>query len=375
MKYMKCTISTVATLLGLILLFSLLTACQEPSIVSQEVIPDGWEAVSTEGNVTYLQMKEGSGAYRWMDYEEFYSSRTEYYFVDWEIPGNPDLNSMKADDDGNFYVIVYYGFMSVRYISGAFEFELLDRFYSGEDKTYQLRMWWQENNSPRVLMDLDQQSVGENTMVLHDSWWGGDPRGGRVGFTQAVLVKLPLSEFSDFSNKTNFALCSSEDGGENYHTEAFDTMSHTAVNDTIVFSYSKLVEETVSQYPLSLLGEYFEPMVMLCYLLALALMIASTILGKSRRIHLIPCIIGGVYTLCEITRMAILRSLNQGVFESNYNYNEAGQLVWLIFMLFRFIEWGVLLWLIRKLIDRIRQRIREKKKAKEEITEKTDDLA
>ena len=112
---------------------------------------------------------------------------------------------------------------------------------------------------------------------------------------------------------------------------------------------------------------------MLCYLLALALMIASTILGKSRRIHLIPCIIGGVYTLCEITRMAILRSLNQGVFESNYNYNEAGQLVWLIFMLFRFIEWGVLLWLIRKAVDYLRIRIRKTRMVKREVSNPPDE--
>ena len=67
MKQYKFIAFIAATLL-LSLLLPLLVGCDKTNYAtSSSTIPDGWEVVSTDGNITHLRLKEGSDAYHWVD--------------------------------------------------------------------------------------------------------------------------------------------------------------------------------------------------------------------------------------------------------------------------------------------------------------------
>lgn len=354
---------TIALFLCLLLLFSLLCACQRQSDPVQEAIPDGWEVVATDGDLTFLQLKEGSDAYHWMEYDRVYSHKQEYYPIDWGLPNQSDKAVLQADANGNVQIIVYYGYMYLKYHSGTNEYVMYDPPNHAGYQSKDLRM--KLNDTDRVLTNMG----AENTVVFQNGAQLGDPE--QVGFTRAVLISLPISQWENGPFYAEFLEATPVSENGTYGYGKMISVNATVWNDRLYFSYDAL-EEDFNRFPLSLLDEQYGSCVIAYFLLAAALMLASAILGKSRRVHWIACGIGMAHTLCAIIYASESRSIATGI--SGMSFGEQGQHIWLIFMLFRFVEWGVLLWLIRKLIDRIRQRIREKKKAKEEITEKTDDL-
>ena len=107
--------TTIALTLLFVLLLPLFAGCaKEPDYATAApTIPEGWEAVSTDGAITHLQMKEGANAYYWMDATSLIleeSNSAPNIFTAVQIAGNDQHAPLQADKDRNIYFIIYYGF-------------------------------------------------------------------------------------------------------------------------------------------------------------------------------------------------------------------------------------------------------------------------
>ena len=212
MKYHKSIAYIAATLL-LILLLPLMAGCaQQPQYAtSTPEIPEGWEIVSTDENVTYLQMKEGADAYYWKE-ETYYDHHEVNLTVldlnlsfDVQIAGNPDRAPLMPDQDGNIYFIVYFGSYYCEETDG--QYHLLDAPADAPTFSYNLHIesgseGWMGGVSGSPIFPEKTWTIptfsSDNNVVLKTTT---DPESREaqltVGLTRAAIVAIPYDKLED----------------------------------------------------------------------------------------------------------------------------------------------------------------------------------
>lgn len=352
-------IAAITAVLLLILILVLPLLIQYASLFSSSnvKIPEGWEVVSTDGNVTYIQMKEGSSAYHWMD-TGVYPHTQDYPLLDWEIPGNPNMEGVRADRNGNVKVIIYYGYMNVRYNTFENTYHLYTQQNRIDNCSYQLRMYRQEDRLDKVFIHFDNDFITENTLAFqYDPANESYPQECRVGFTRAILVDIPLSDFPDNAASTEFCITTTYPTSPYFGITEYERFETCKFSNILFFSHADL-SQYLNTFPLSLFNRYSDALTAIFFLSALVIMVISAILNKSPRLHRIPCIIGAVHNTVKLLIEIGLPNLRQGMFAGFYSNSHI--IAGLLFMYFLYFAWNILLLRIRTRIDAIRRRKMER---------------
>ena len=181
----------IATFLSLLL--PLLVGCSSQYETASATIPDGWEAVSTSGKVTHLRLKEGSDAYHYMEINQR-SFRGSYKFLDMEIAGNSENRAIRPDENGNIYVILYYGHMWMKYDQATDQYVMSEPPAPEDDKLYRINMSYiPDAGYPHHLAELGQLDA-ENSLTLESL--SSEQDGVRIGFSNAIMVPIHVSELN-----------------------------------------------------------------------------------------------------------------------------------------------------------------------------------
>lgn len=352
MKHSK-HIAYIAAALLLILLLPLLAGCgksQAQYATASAEIPEGWEAVSTEGNVTHLRMKEGSDAHYWMKNRYFYQlSEDGNLPMTVEIAGNAEKAPLTPDKDGNVYFIVYFGLFYADKIDG--NYQLVDAPEETEELSYSLEM---ENGREDIMENLwgekmfsepwklDELSEYNNVALEPIANAGpGEPQ-AHIGLTRAVLIACPYSKLDSEWRTLIFRI---EQNGNMYKEEY---QSYAAWNGNVYFKSADLKADGK---PLGVRWfGYISVALLLC---SMILMILSAIWKKNSFLLFIPLIIGILFCAVALRYHAAFP----------YPDDVMGAGVAEFLMIFVYIIAGVILLVIRLLIGLIRRwicRIRQK---------------
>ncbi len=350
MKRKRYTRILIAVLLLLTMTLPiLLTSCSSNTARSTADIPDGWEVVSKEGNVTHLRVKEGSDAYRWMDCGRLVPQEADYYFLDLELAGNPNAEAIKPDENGNVTVIVYYGYMKVNFSYTAPHYTLSTDLPDADKKELQLRIIRQWDLD-QFLFQFDGLTT-ENSVLFkpHPTVQEIYDTESRIGFTRAILAEIPLSYFTNGWDTTEF--CITHPLGNSYAIDEYVRISTCKFNDILFFSHSSL-SAYLNSFPYSLLTKYSVIINATLFLSAFVLMFICTIKKKSPFIHLIPCALGIVYVAIAITYQEALPTPDH-MFGGFANF---GATLRLYAISFAYAVWAIILLIARWIINFIRRK-------------------
>lgn len=145
----------------------------DDAVRSSAEIPEGWEVVSKEDNITHIRLKEGSDAYYWVD-----AGKRPGFYLAVDFPGNPERASMKPDENGYIHVAIYMGYNNVP----------LEK----ETDTHSFRLNFSglgNLNYCGTLYEFDVNTITTGTNVIHDA--------SKTGLTEALIYSIPISELSN----------------------------------------------------------------------------------------------------------------------------------------------------------------------------------
>ncbi len=349
-------ITCIAAALLLILLLPLLAGCadQEYPVASPE-IPEGWEVVSTDENITYLQMKEGSEAYHW---------KNLYYFqdvvnlpIDMEIPGNAENAPIKPDQDGNVYFIVYCGRFYADKING--KYQLTDAPEGEEEiREYTLHMQTGGENwvgslsgndlfsQPWKLPALEEYNHLQFEPLEYDHSDGTYEPVARVGLTHAVLIACPYDKLENGWESLIFRIEQSVTGDSNDTAHSYGAWKGT------VYFRSEDVEGAANPF-FTVWAGVISLALLAC---SLVVMILTAIFKKNCFLHLIPIVLGIIYNISVLGYLIKFPSPTE----------LDSLVVQAIFTILFFIIAGIALLIIRLLIAlsrRIAHKVRAKAKS------------
>ncbi len=347
MKQSKSIAYIAATLLLILLLPSLIGCDRTTYAISSAEIPEGWEVVATEGNITHLQLKEGSDAYHWVDRYGWQLRETNANLpLDVHIVGNPEKAPLTPDKDSNVYFIVYYGRFYAEEIDGKFQMVNAPE----EDLQSQMTLHM-ESGGEDWIGNLSGTSLFPEPWVLDEfaeyndvlfepleKVERNDPE-ARVGLKRAVLIACPYNKL-DTGWRTLIFRTEQRDGSAGDYSEE-DYQSYAAYRNTVYFEEEDLAKDTNVIAKLTGVKSYFN-ITSVLFLSSLVIMIISAILKKNSFLHFIPLLIGCLHSFALINYLRISPLPDVG-----WGFGAA----LIPFMIPAYLIHGVILLLIRLLIN------------------------
>lgn len=192
MKHTRLMTFTAATLL-LILLLPFFAGCGSTQDSPAAELPEGWETVSTEGNVTHIRMKEGENTPVWMDFSD---SAQLQLALDYDE--EKQYRDVPYDPNGTVSLTVYFGHGQ---IGGSAVHAVDEEFFSPH---YALQMHTVQD----LYVSFDEIGLTELcrlpdvTETPNIQYRSGDSGGsGQIGYTNAMMIDLPMSIFENTDNK------------------------------------------------------------------------------------------------------------------------------------------------------------------------------
>lgn len=341
---MKATIHTrlfcmTLLLLALLLPLAIPAFATDGGTVSEE-IPEGWEIVSKEDNVTQLRMKEGANAYKWYG-DQIYSDPTQF-IIEAELMGNPNFDALSMGDYDHINVIVYYGHCEVQRDYETNEYMLAEDFErNNPDYTLNMR---KNYNASETVIELPGFAA-QNSVVLQNL---GDESEFDVNFGlgQAVIVSIPISSLSDGWDMIAFELTDDTDGVSNE-----SVISTSKLGGKLHFTLESF-HATRQSFPYVLMEHYG---VVHCVLLCIVILLAvfCTVRRFNRIIPLIPCAVGCVFSVITEHYFANMPT-SQGSAFSGIAF--VGDEVTNFMCAIGYIILAVLVLILRAVVDKIRRK-------------------
>lgn len=345
-NYLNRTLSLLLLLLILILPI-LLISCNSSIARSSNAIPEGWEVVSKEDNITHIRMKEGYDAYHWINAEK----QNDFYLV-LDFPGNPERASMKPDINGNVNIAVYMGYDQVqrKFMDKPIEPSEQDAYRLIFNDMGMYRSW-------KELYEFDVETVTTKTNVDYD--------GTMVGLTEAVIYSIPISEFSNKYDEMSFFIQFERDKIGDYMPEVYPTSKDTHKEITLDYyqmhnmihfdsAYRKSVPHT---FPYILFENYGIVSIALV-IIAILLTLLSSMLKWNSAFSLIPCAVGAVFSWLASRYYS---SMPSSVHDMFGGFDYMGEELSTFFGIFGFIALAIVLLILRGIIELIRRFIARKK--------------
>jgi hypothetical protein len=342
-------IIAIATLI--ILLLPLLTGCTSQHDTATASIPDGWEAVSTEGNITRLQLKEGSDAYHWMDYTMHPQTpsspfKDQFFPIDIELCGNPEQKPISALSNEEVHIIVYYGYMKIQRTPDGYQ--LSDELPEQDSEHYILRMFQGNGSFPKnelaILADLRNFTTQNSIRLDKEPAPPISDNTLRIGFSDAVLVSIPRSDFNaDFwySYGWHISRIDHTHTSKSYPTYGGKSLSYLRYNNKIYFSKDSF-EAAQNSFPYVLFNQ--APLILFTLCIGAIVLIIVGIIRKRRW----PSLLSGLISLFSLvyifTSTVYVKSLPD--YGSNYGLTYLGVMLILRFAVFVFIVLAIVALLI-----------------------------
>jgi hypothetical protein len=267
-------------------------------------IPDGWEAVSTENNVTFIQMKEGENKHVWLDRD------SDEFYIDVVLPKNKDYVAQAYGDDEYIEVIVYYGYgwlvhdadQGMRYIVSS----------PNPDSVSSTCLTMEVEDGSSYTLWEDSEFVSTPSVEYRE-------KGDQIGYTKAAIVKIPTSVFAGstdtpvyfrFRNAQGTALLAKN----LYFTH--DTDSHQVIAETVRNAREQHIEHSFPWVILTFFEKLTSPAGFF-QILSYAVMIATPIVTivtaiKGRKRHY-PYLIISAYILLTLIFICCLGDSWAGV--------------------------------------------------------------
>lgn len=346
--------SPIRVLTLALLIFTLigtLSACasdENEYMKPSNAIPEGWEIVSESEGVTYLQMKEGSDAYKWEGVSLFDNGKAEFdcFEIFLEIPENPNLEPLDISESDHINVIVYYGFF---YAEKDFE----SGFFKISEATADLR----ERSFEVSLVDADgifpPIELGELTDFNTD--YTVNPKKAyifrdyaEVGFTQAVMLSIPISSLETDWNTYELTV-----GSQDGQISRMEYIACCQVFDKLFFDYDheNRIDAIRETFPY-VIYEAHDLINGFLILASIAIMILCAVKRWNCLLHMIPCVIGILYSKIAQTYFAGLPHIDDMFGGLDY----AGQEIALYLAIVGFEVLAIVLLVIRLALDFIRRR-------------------
>lgn len=356
MKTAPTTLRILALLCICIVLTTVWAGCaSDPdAVISSATIPEGWEVVSTEENVTHLQLKEDSDAYHWVDRYGWQIESNTHLPIDVQIVGNPEKAPITADKDGNVHFIVYFGkFYTEKTDDG---YQIVDAPEESASYEYTLDM---EDGAEDIMGNLGSVStlyapwtidtLSETNNVIYEPIVSDNPSDpeARVGLTRAVLISCPYEKLNQGWRTLIFVL-KERGNGVGYHSEE-DYLSYATYHNTVYFEEEDLAETEFT--PLTDVRVYLIT-VLVILLCSFAIMLVSAIREKNCLLHFIPLLIGWLHGYVVVLYCSALP------LPSDQWAHGVDLLAILMAFVYLFI--GILFVVIRWIIDVIRRRMAKK---------------
>ena len=289
----------------LCLLLPLIAGCaKKPTYATAApTIPEGWEAVSTDGAITHLQMKEGADAYHWVEDLAYHQLNQESTIVtDLQIAGNEEKAPLKPDQDGNVYFILYFGHFYAKKIDG--NYQLIEPTQEPRELDVTLRIQYLGSGdifgntseydflSERWALDeLDQYN--KVSFVPTGNKYFDDPQ-AHVGLTQAVMVPIPYDKLDAVEDDWTSLV---------FHTY-YDSMGHTIDDAYQTFlAYEGNVyfrSEDVELAANPLFTDWVGILSLALLACSLVVMILTAVFKKNCFLHLIPVVVGIGYNITAL---------------------------------------------------------------------------
>ena len=338
----------IATFLSLLL--PLLVGCSSQYETASATIPDGWEAVSTSGKVTHLRLKEGSDAYHYMEINQR-SFRGSYKFLDMEIAGNPENRAIRPNENGNIYVILYYGHMWMKYDQATDQYVMSEPPAPEDDKLYRINMSYiPDAGYPHHLAELGQLDA-ENSLTLESL--SSEQDGVRIGFSNAIMVPIHVSELNTGWDSIYFNILSyspSEDTAN--HDVGSSASMYCAVYysqfDDAVFFQNEELDALQRSFPYFFCTYY--PLVN--FILAGIAIVLSVMAVRKRWspiYPIIPCLVGIYYNWMLIPYWSSVPA-------NDYIMGNLGQIVFAFLFLLLHVLLGIVLLAVHLILKAARKR-------------------
>lgn len=370
MKTAPTTLRILALLCICIVLTTVWAGCaSDPdAVISSATIPEGWEVVSTEENVTHLQLKEDSDAYHWVDRYGWQLRESNANLpLDVQIVGNEDKKPISPDKDGNVYFIVYYGRFYAEEIDG--KFQIVDAPEEDIQSPMTLHM---ESGGKDIMGNLSGTSLFPEPWSLDEfveyndvlfepleKVNRNDPE-ARVGLKRAALIACPYNKL-DTGWETLIFRTQQRDGSSGDYSEE-DYLSYATYHNTVYFEEEDLAKDTKVIATLTGVELYFI-ITSVLFLSSFVIMIISAILKKSSFLHFIPLLIGCLHSYALINYLRI-----SPLPDSEWGFGAA----LLLFIIPAYLVHGVILLLIRLVINWIcKSFVKSLPKKKSEETQDT----
>ncbi len=282
-------------LLALGLQYILASYRYEDAVRSSAEIPDGWEVVSKEDNITHIRLKEGSDARVWGS--NIMSRNKEFCFTSTiQVPNQPtDGSPFMPDENGNIHVIIYYGFYRVN--RDQYLYSLSDEPLGNNFQSIQFSVCG-NNNTEKTLFRLTDYADFNNIQMKYT-----DIAKYEIGLSQAIMVSIPISEYqSDYMSWTFELTC---DDSQNSELDKIDRNSNYlsyVQHDELLFlnhsdwdAYRKTTFHYKVLYTLIYEEVSFWIVTAVVLLGSLGIMIYTTIRRKLALLHFVPCLFGLSY--------------------------------------------------------------------------------
>ncbi len=292
------TLAIIAVILLGATLCLLLSGYAPPAPKATEAkIPDGWETVSTENNVTFIQMKEGENKQVWLDRD------SDEFYIDVVLPKDKDCVAQAYGDDEYIEVIVYYGYgwlvhdadQGMRYIVSS----------PNPDSVSSTCLTMEVKDGSSYTLWEDSEFVNTPSVAYRE-------KDNQIGYTQGAIVKIPTSVFAGSTDRpVHFGFRNARGTSLAATTLYFthDTDSHQVLAETVSNAREQHIEYTFPRIILTFFDELNSPAgfyTILSYCVLIATPIVAIITAiKGRKRHY-PYLIIATYILLTLVYICCL---------------------------------------------------------------------
>ena len=258
-------------------------------------LPNGWEAVSTKDDVTFIQMKVGEKKEAWFEY-----SNLEFH-INITLSENNECVAQTCGDDQFIEAIVYYGYGWINYDPNQDMDYLAPKPNPDSISSIRLIMEVEDGSSYTLFEDEEFMNTPSISYRQKDE---------QIGYTKAAIVRIPTTAFTNsadtpihfvFRNARGTAL------GESTIYLTNDPKSNTLMAETFPTAREKHTRESFPNVILTKIEQLNTPAgfhAFVTYLVVLAVPITAILTAIKRRNRYSPYLIIIAYTL--ITMIASL---------------------------------------------------------------------
>lgn len=289
----KAKLITIVAIIAVIfiaaLLCLLLIGYVPPAPKATEAkIPEGWEAVSTQDNVTFIQMKEGEDEEIWFD------RNAEEYHIHIALPQNEDYVAQTYGDEQYIEAIVYYGYGW--------------RVHDTEQNTHYLVARPNPDGARALRLTMDVEN-GSSHVLWEDKEFANTlsasyrEKDDQIGYTKAAIVRIPISVFAGSTDTPVYFSFRNAKGtslGANTLYFTHDADSHQVIAETFPTAREKHIQHSFPRVILTFIEELNSPdgfFTLITYLTAIATPIVAIPTAIKRRKRHYPYLILAIYAV------------------------------------------------------------------------------